>query len=215
MNELEEKSKLLKNIEDCEDLQLVSLNYHVDSLVELNDIDISYNGRPVCNGVSFEIMQGERIALCGKNGSGKSSILKLLCGEPVDYTGELHRNGQLDISYVSQETSQLGGKLSDYARENELDESLFKSMLRKLGFSRVQFEKDMSDFSGGQKKKELIAASLCQRAHLNIWDETLNFVDDISRMQIEKLLLEFKPTILFVEHDSAFCKNIATKTIYL
>ncbi len=212
---IEEKSKLLKNLEDCEELKLVTLKHYADRLVELKNIGISYGGKPVCSNVSFDIMQGDRIAICGKNGSGKSSILKLICGEPIDYTGELNLGSQLIISYVSQDTSQLRGTLSDYAYDNEIDESLFKAMLRKLDFSRAQFEKDMSDFSGGQKKKVLIAASLSQRAHLYVWDEPLNFIDVISRMQIEKLLLEAKPTVLFVEHDSAFCQNIATRTLKL
>ena len=73
----------------------------------------------------------------------------------------------------------------------------------------------MASFSGGQKKKVLIAKSLCQKVHLHIWDEPLNFIDVISRLQIEELLLEYSPTILFVEHDSEFCKNIATKMIEL
>jgi len=133
----------------------------------------------------------------------------------MEYTGELNMGSQLIISYVPQETAFLSGSLSGYARENGLDESLFKAMLRKLDFSRVQFEKDMEDFSGGQKKKVLLAASLCRRAHLYVWDEPLNFIDVISRMQIEKLLLEYKPTLLFVEHDKAFCRNIATKTVEL
>ena len=212
---IEEKSKLLKNIEDSDSLKLVFLKYHSERFTALKNVGISYGERTVCSDISFEILQGDRIALCGKNGSGKSSILKLICGEAIAYEGELHVGSQLIISYVSQDTSALTGKLSDYARDNGLDESLFKAMLRKLDFSRIQFEKDMSDFSGGQKKKVLLAASLCQRAHLYIWDEPLNFVDVISRMQIEKLLLEFKPTVLFVEHDSAFCKNIATKIVRL
>ncbi|MBP8640130.1 MAG: ABC-F type ribosomal protection protein [Oscillospiraceae bacterium] len=214
-DEIEEKSKLLKNIEDCDALELMPLSYHAERLAELNTVGIFYDGRAVCENVSFEIIKGDAIALCGKNGSGKSSILKLICGEPIAYKGELNKGSQLIISYVSQDTSTLTGKLSDYACNNGLDESLFKAMLRKLDFSRIQLEKDMSDFSGGQKKKVLLAASLCQRAHLYIWDEPLNFVDVISRIQIEKLLLEFKPTILFVEHDDAFCKNIATKTVRL
>jgi len=69
----------------------------------------------------------------------------------------------------------------------------------------------MSSFSGGQKKKVLIAKSLCEKVHLHIWDEPLNFIDIISRIQIEQLLLEYAPTLLFVEHDSEFCKNVATK----
>jgi lincosamide and streptogramin A transport system ATP-binding/permease protein len=73
----------------------------------------------------------------------------------------------------------------------------------------------MRDLSGGQKKKILIARSLCEKAHLLVWDEPLNFIDVISRIQIERLLLEFKPTILFVEHDAVFCEKIATKTLNL
>ena len=102
-----------------------------------------------------------------------------------------------------------------YAYENGIDVSLFKALLRKLGFDRVQFEKDMKNYSGGQKKKVLIARSLCEQAHLYVWDEPLNFIDVISRMQIEELLLQYQPTMIFVEHDIAFQKNIATEVIAL
>lgn len=80
---------------------------------------------------------------------------------------------------------------------------------------RVQFEKEMQDFSEGQKKKVLIAASLLTPAHLYIWDEPLNYIDVISRMQIEELILTYKPTMLVVEHDVRFRENIATKVIDL
>ena len=208
---LEEKSKLLKNIENSDRLKISQLAYHKNRLVELENVSIFYGDTMVCQDVGFTIEQGDRIALIGKNGSGKSSIIKLICGEEINYTGAFRKGSQLKISYVSQDTSHLQGKLVDYAEINEIDESLFKSILRKLDFSRVQFEKDMSAFSGGQKKKVLIAKSLCERAHLHIWDEPLNFIDVISRMQIEELLLEYSPTLLFVEHDSEFNKNIATK----
>ena len=69
--------------------------------------------------------------------------------------------------------------------------------------------------SEGQKKKVLIAGSLCEKAHLYVWDEPLNFIDVFSRMQIEKMILTYQPTLLFVEHDEAFRRNIATKTIEL
>jgi len=212
---LEEKSKLLKNIENSDRLKISQLAYHKNRLVELENVLIFYGDTMVCQDVGFTIEQGDRIALIGKNGSGKSSIIKLICGEDINYTGAFRKGSQLKISYVSQDTSHLQGKLTDYATNNEIDESLFKSILRKLDFSRVQFEKDMLDFSGGQKKKVLIAKSLCERAHLHIWDEPLNFIDVISRMQIEELLLEYSPTLLFVEHDSEFNKNISTKIFEL
>ncbi|MFC5703320.1 Lsa family ABC-F type ribosomal protection protein [Cohnella faecalis] len=212
---IDARSRLLRNIETSENLKISQLTYHKRQLAELENVSIYYGEKRVCQDVSFTIEQGERIALSGKNGSGKSSIIKLICGENLTYTGTFRRGSQLKISYVSQETSHLQGNLTDYARNNRIDESLFKAILRKLDFSRAQFEKDISAFSGGQKKKVLIAKSLSEQAHLLIWDEPLNFIDIISRMQIEELLLEYAPTILFVEHDSEFCNNMATKIIEL
>jgi lincosamide and streptogramin A transport system ATP-binding/permease protein len=214
-NMIEEKSKLLKNIESSESLKLAPSTFYDKKLVELIDVSIKYEDRVVCDGVSFTIEQGDKIAVQGKNGSGKSSILKLIYGEDIPHSGIVRKNNKLVISYVSQDTSDLQGYLSEYAEKQGIDESLFKSMLRKLDFSREQFEKRIEDFSGGQKKKVLIAKSLCEEAHLYIWDEPLNFIDVISRMQIEKLLIEQELTILFVEHDRTFCENVATKTIQL
>lgn len=212
---VEEKSKLLKNIEKCEELKLSQLAYFKDRLVTLRDISIAYGETSICKPVSFCIDKGDRIALSGRNGSGKSSIIKLICGEDIPYTGHLEKGSGLISSYVSQDTSFLGGSLTEYARRNDIDETLFKAILRKLDLSRVQFEKDIRDFSEGQKKKVLLAKSLCEKAHLLIWDEPLNFMDVIARKQLETLLLASKPTILFVEHDRIFCENIATKVITL
>ena len=121
----------------------------------------------------------------------------------------------LNISYVPQDTSFLRGALGDFILERGIGESLFKAILRKLGFSREQFDRLLEDYSGGQKKKVLIAASLCEQAHLYVWDEPLNFLDIDSRLQIEELLRGFAPTMIFVEHDRAFQEAIATKVIAL
>lgn len=212
---IEEKSKLLKNMETGESLKITQPAYHASRLVMLEGVSIYYGQKTACQNVSFAIEQGDRIALCGKNGSGKSSIIKLICGEEISYTGNFQKGSRLTVSSVSQDTSRLRGDLSGYARRYNIDESLFKAILRKLDFSREQFEKDIEDFSGGQKKKVLIAKSLSEKAHLLVWDEPLNFVDVISRMQIEALLLEYRPTVLFVEHDSVFRDKIATKTVLL
>lgn len=159
--------------------------------------------------------QARRVAIIGKNGSGKSSILKLINGDDIKFTGNFMLASGLKISYISQDTSYLKGNLSEFAYNNKIDETLFKTILRKLDFNREQFDKNMVDFSAGQKKKVLIAKSLCESAHLYIWDEPLNYIDIFSRIQIEKMILEYCPTLLFVEHDDAFCNNICTKNINL
>ena len=87
--------------------------------------------------------------------------------------------------------------------------------MRKLDFSRVQFEKRMEDFSAGQKKKVLLAKSLCEPAHLYVWDEPLNYIDIYSRIQIEELIRAFSPTMIFVEHDLAFQNAVATKRVQI
>ena len=212
---LEEKTKLLKNIELSESLKIKPEEYHSNRMVTLDKISIFYGEKEVCKDVSFTIKKGDRIALRGKNGSGKSTILKLILGEDLKYTGNLYRGSRIKISYVSQETSFLKGKLSDFAKNSGIDESLFRAILRKMDFSREQFDKDLSSYSGGQKKKVFIAKSLCERAHLYVWDEPLNFIDVLSRIQIEELILEFQPTIIFVEHDMVFSETIENKIIKL
>ena len=212
---IEQKSALLKNVETAETLKIHPIEYHASLLAAFSDVSVRYDGTSICELVSFEIHRGERIVLDGKNGSGKSSLLKLLLGYPLDHTGTVTLGSGVVISYVPQDTSHLGGILSNFAEEHHLDESLFKAILRKMDFERVQFEKDIRDFSGGQKKKVLIAKSLCEQAHLYVWDEPLNFIDVYSRMQIEQLITEFAPTMLLVEHDSAFREAVATKVIHL
>ena len=212
---MEEKSKLLKNIERSDELKIFQTPFHTRRLVQLQDVSIAYGEKQVCNGVNFTVEQGDRIALRGANGCGKSSIIKLICGQEIPHTGLVRIGSGLTISYVSQDTSGLKGKLSELAEKEGIDESLFLAMLAKLDVPKVQMEKDMSALSAGQKKKVILAMSICQNVHLHIWDEPMNYIDVISRMQIEELLLQYQPTILFVEHDRMFCDKVATKIIDL
>lgn len=210
---LEEKSGLLKDLEKAEVLKLRPLTAR-GRLLDLADVVLFYGEKRVCGPLTFRLKPGERIALDGGNGSGKSTLLKMLLGEQgMTSTGTLARLSGLRVSYVPQDTSHLRGSLRDYARESGVDETLLLAILRKLDLSRVQFEKDLADWSAGQKKKALIARSLCESAHLYVWDEPLNYIDVWSRMQIEELLLEFQPAMLFVEHDGAFRRKVATKVV--
>lgn len=206
-----QKADLLKNVETSPTLKLHPLVYEKKRLAVLEGVSVCYDGQPVSQPVWFEIERGDRIALSGCNGAGKSSLLKRLAGAPLAHTGRIETGAGLVISVVAQDADQLKGNLAAYAQSCGVDRSLFLAILRKLDFPRAQFDKDMAYYSGGQKKKVLLARSLCQRAHLYLWDEPLNFIDVFSRVQIEQLVLEYAPTLVFVEHDAAFAARIATK----
>ena len=212
---IEEKSALLKNVERTDNLKLTTLPPPSHRLVTLRNVQILYNDQPANRPITFDVLAGERVALQGANGCGKSSILKLICGEPLSFTGTMERNRQLQISYISQTSEHLQGTLQDYAYQQQIDLSQFITILNKLDFSRTQIEQPMESYSMGQKKKVLLAASLCQQSHLYIWDEPLNYIDIYSRFQLEEVIQQFRPTMLFVEHDRQFTENIATKIIQL
>ena len=181
----------------------------VDNVIYVSTVDkIGINELKVA-------LKGKTSAFSGNSGVGKSSIIKLILGENISHKGELYKQNGLKISYVSQETSNLSGKLSDYIHDNGLDETIFKTTLRKMDFEREQFDKKLEEYSDGQKKKILLAKSVCTPANIYIWDEPLNYIDIFSRMQIEQLIKDYNLTMIFVEHDESFSKTIATKEINL
>ncbi len=213
--QIAEKQTLLKNIETNDALKITSLDFHLKRLVYGEDIALYYGDRIIVKGLNFELIQGQKVNIQGKNGSGKSSLIKMILNESLKYTGNFYKAKGLKISYVSQDTSLLSGKLSEYERKEQVDVSLFRAILRKLDFSRDDFEKNIETYSAGQKKKVLIAKSLSEQAHVYIWDEPLNYVDILSRIQIENLIKAANITLIFVEHDQMFCDTVADYTIVL
>ncbi len=210
-----EKQGLLKNFERSDSLKIFQTPFHTQRLAELKQVAVRYGDTLSGVPVSFTIQQGDRLNLRGPNGCGKSSLLKLICGENLEFTGSLWRGNELKISYVSQDTSGLQGSFDDFVRESGVEAHLLMAMLNKLDVTRSQLEKDLSALSAGQKKKLLLAKSICEPAHLHVWDEPLNYIDVISRMQLEELLLAFRPTLLLVEHDEMFCRKVATAVVVM
>ena len=210
---LEEKEDLLKNIDRNDKLKLIPLISNKNPLVILNKLQIKYNDKVIFNPISFVLNNGDRVAIIGKNGIGKSSVLKLILGEKLQYNGIFKVANGLKMSYVSQNTENLKGNLKDFAQENKVNESIFKAMLVKMGLSQSDFDTNIENMSEGQKKKVLIAKSISEQANIYIWDEPLNYIDILTREQIEDTILNYNPTIIFVEHDERFIEKIATKII--
>ncbi len=212
---IEQKSSLLNNMDRSDSLKIVPLQNNRNPVMIVNQLQIKYQDKAIFLPQTFEINQGDRIAITGKNGAGKSSILKLILGEEMAYSGTFKMINDLKISYVSQSTESLKGNLKQYAQENEVEESIFKAMLSKMGFSNSDFDTKLEEMSEGQKKKVLIAKSISEQANIYIWDEPLNYIDILTREQIEEAILKYTPTMIFVEHDEYFIKKVATQIINL
>ena len=180
---IDEKSNLLKNIDRTDDLKIIPLYSKKSPLILANNLQIEYT-TSIFSRISFELNNKDRLAIRGKNGIGKSSILKLITGDDIKYNGEFKIANDLKISYVSQNTENLNSNLKIFAKENNIDESIFKSMLFKMGFSKNDFDTDIKYMSEGQKKKVLIAKSISEQANIYVWDEPLNYIDILTRIQI-------------------------------
>lgn len=212
---MEEKASLLKNIDRNDTLKITPLEARKNPLIVAKDLQIKYDNKTIFSKTAFEIKTGDRIAITGKNGVGKSSLLKLLLGDSLPYEGTLKIANDLKISYVSQGTEELKGNLKQFAKENKVEESIFKAMLSKMGIAKEEFEKDITQMSEGQKKKVLLAKSISESANIYIWDEPLNYIDILTRIQIEEAILKYQPTLIFVEHDDTFVQKVATKKVEL
>ena len=210
---IDEKTNLLKNIDRNDSLKIIPLENRKNDLIVASNLQVKYDDKTIFSPISFEIRKGDRVAIVGKNGVGKSSMLKLLIGKELKYNGELKVANDLKISYVSQSTEYLKGFLKSFAMENKIDESIFKAMLFKMGFSKNDFDTNMQNMSEGQRKKVLIAKSISEQANIYIWDEPLNYIDILTRVQIEDAILKYNPTLIFVEHDEMFIEKVATKVI--
>ena len=117
---ISEKTNLLKNIDRNENLKIIPLESNKSPLVLANNLQINYNEKVIFKPISFEINNGDRVAIVGKNGIGKSSILKLIIGKEIKYNGEFKVAKNLKISYVSQSTEDLKGNLKFFAQANKI-----------------------------------------------------------------------------------------------
>ena len=215
---VEEKKSLLKNIEIQEPLTLkYEASRSVKPLVEVKDLILKRDGRTLNHSISFELKAGDRIVVEGPNGVGKSTFIKALLNQDMNLieSGSANIRENVVISYLPQDFDQLSGSLGEFAEEKHVDLQELLAALRKLGFERSLFDHNIEEMSMGQKRKVALARSLCERAELYIWDEPLNYLDVITREQIQELILKYQPTMLFIDHDQEFVDQVKTKVVNL
>lgn len=176
------------------------------SLISITNLTFGYDGSAenVFENVSLSLDTAWRLGLTGRNGRGKTTLLRLLEGG-LEYRGNI--------------SAAVGFEYFPYpADENELVIDIIREKAPSAEdweIPRELFDRSTDGYSAGQRKKVMLARSLSERAHLYIWDEPLNYIDVVSRMQIEQLLTSSDITMIFTEHDNEFTEKTATRRIEL
>lgn len=214
-DQLKEKRGLLKNKEKERALKIETRGGRRARLLTVQNVSLGYGGTRLVKNVSFPVSPGDRIAVLGPNGCGKTTLLNAICGEADCLEGFIHKPGHVRISRAYQQPRWGAGSLRERIESADIDETRFRQLMGVFGIPGDVFERDLATFSQGQLKKVDLCRSMMHEADLLLWDEPLNYVDLYSRTQIEAALLDYRPTLVFIEHDRAFVDNVATEIVSL
>lgn len=212
---LEEKKTLLKNVEKKRYLKINKSRTTGDIILNADNISLNFGDHQVFKNFNLTVRKGDRIAIIGKNGSGKTSALNIITRKvPID-KGYVSVPAHYTYFYLQQNPVWVKGMLRDYLKQENIEETMFRNILAALGIEGEIFERPLETFSKGENKKAELAQSFIKPYDVIIWDEPLNYLDIISREMLEDTILKFKPTMIFTEHDIRFVENIATEIIEL
>ena len=193
------------------------------NLVTAEHLTKSYTERLILNDTDFSINEGDKIGLIGVNGTGKSTLLKLVAGLEEPDTGTVVRGRNLDIRYLPQNPVFEEGEtvLESVLRENRSRyhdqiwdlESQAKAMLNRLGIP--EHDQQIGQLSGGQKKRAALASVLLSPTDLLILDEPTNHLDSAMADWLEEYLKRFKGALLMITHDRYFLDSVTNRIVEL
>ena len=182
-------------------------------LLSSSSISIQKGPHQLLKDASFVVENQDKIAIVGVNGSGKSSLLKVLCGldDPI---GKIHQSSQLTISYLGQNPDFLSSntimqQVYTTIDKNKVPTYEVEAMLNKLGID--EYDQVIGQLSGGQQKRVALAITLLTPCNLLILDEPTNHLDSAMIEYLEKYLIKFNKAIILVSHDRYFLDRIMNK----
>ncbi|MBQ5610159.1 MAG: ATP-binding cassette domain-containing protein [Fibrobacteraceae bacterium] len=184
------------------------------ALISVQNICLRFGGPPLLDSVSFDIEEGECVCLVGRNGEGKSTLLKILSGEMQADSGEIIRKNGLHVARLIQEIpAHIKGTVREIVLgENKERNSFGESILGKTGIDSEAF---YDDLSGGQKRRVLFAKALASEPDLLLLDEPTNHLDIASIQWLEGILSRLSCAVLFISHDRAFVKKLSKRILEL
>ena len=190
------------------------------AIVSLLDVSLSFGGPPLLDRVNLQIDRGERVCLVGRNGAGKSTLMKLIAGEIKPDDGQVFRQPGAVFSTLRQEVpaglagtvrSVVEGDGGSYEEHNDWERhDRAERLLEQMG---LPAESEFASLSAGQKRRVLLARGLVEVPQLLLLDEPTNHLDLESIQWLEEFLLEWGGALLFVTHDRAFLRKIATRIV--
>lgn len=224
---IEDYGTLNKAIQDlkAQAHKTVSLNLQASGrktkiLVKAEDLELKFGERQLFKGLDFTIAKGDKIALMGRNGTGKSSLLKIILGELTQTSGKVTTPESLDVGYFSQKREALKdnetpwtmiGEGIDYVISNTGDKRHVASYLENFLFSSDEIKRPIHTFSGGEKNRLQLAQFMKHARDIWIFDEPTNDLDLETIGILEEELRSYEGALIIVGHDRSFIDNVTDK----
>ncbi|MGB9679635.1 MAG: ribosomal protection-like ABC-F family protein [Thermoanaerobacteraceae bacterium] len=223
----ESKQKMLDKMEIIEkptfNKNSIKLNFDFDyksgnNILDVRNISLSYD-KTIFENVSFEIKKGDKIALLGPNGIGKTSLIKIIAGKISNFSGEIKFGTNIIIGYYEQEFINLSKDktiIDEIWDENPyLNHTEVRTLLGSFLFKEDEVFKTIDTLSGGEKARVSLLKLILSKANFLLMDEPTNHLDLKAKEVLEESLKEYSGTLLFVSHDRYFIDKIATKVLIL
>jgi ATP-binding cassette subfamily F protein uup len=224
---IEDYSTLNKAIQDLKaqahksvSLDLKSSGRKSKVLISAEDLTLKFGERTLFNGLNFSISKGDKIALMGRNGAGKSSLLKILLGELHQTSGNVKKLDSLDVGYFSQKREALKddetpwtmiGEGIDFVISNTGEKRHVASYLENFLFSSDEIKRPIHTFSGGEKNRLQLAQFMKHARDIWIFDEPTNDLDLETIGILEDELRNYEGALIIVGHDRSFIENVTDK----
>lgn len=182
-------------------------------IAALRGARLTFGGRPLFSDIDFGIGRGERVALVGANGSGKSTILKLLAGAMELDGGSRFLQPGVRVGLLAQEPDFAGfASLADFVAADGSESHRVAALLDRLG---LEGGRDPAGLSGGESRRAALARALAGDPDLLLLDEPTNHLDLPTIEWLEEMLQGFQGALLFVSHDRTFLRRLSTRVLWL
>lgn len=193
-------------------------------IVDFKNVSFGYNDQPLFADLNFEIHKGDRIGLVGKNGVGKTTLIKMILEEIKPQHGKIKWADDLKMQYFSQDRSTLKDDVTPFELMTNGSDQIqvegghnthIAAYLDKFNFDRNDMNRPLKTFSGGEKNRIQMAMNLTTKGDIWIFDEPTNDLDLETLDILEEALRKFEGTIILISHDRAFLSSVTNKVFLI